>query len=196
MGLPIEQFIIGSNANDILTRFFDTGAMQMAGVHPTISPSMDIQISSNFERLLFELFERDGNRVAETLTAFRESGRFDVPDEVLAEATSLFDGVRFDDDQTRTLIGDVHAATGMLLDPHSAVGLAAARAKRRNADVPMVVLATAHPAKFPDAVEQAAGVRPALPEHLCNLMERDERINVLANDLDQLKNFIETRVAT
>ena len=196
MGLSIEQFVIGSNDNDILTRFFDTGAMQMAGVHPTISPSMDIQVSSNFERLLFELFERDGTRVAETLTAFRETGRFEVPTEVLTQATSLFDGVRFDDDQTRALIGEVHVTTGMLLDPHTAVGLAAARARRRNTDVPMVVLATAHPAKFPDAVEQAAGVRPALPQHLADLMSLDERINVLANDLEQLKSFIETRVST
>lgn len=195
MGLPIEQFIVGSNANDILTRFFTSGAMEMTEVQPTISPSMDIQVSSNFERLLFELLGRDGAAVAETLTRFRASGRFEVPSAVLAEATQMFDGARFSDDETRALIGQVHAATGMLLDPHSAVGLAAARARRRDPKTPMVVLATAHPAKFPDAVEQAAGLRPALPEHLADLMERDERINVLANDMDALKAFIEQRLA-
>ena len=194
MGLPIAQFVVGSNANDILTRFFNSGAMEMTEVAPTISPSMDIQVSSNFERLLFELYGRDGARVAETLTKFRETGRFDVSDDVLAAATRSFDGARFDDDQTRELIGEVHAATGMLLDPHTAVGLAAARAQRRDADIPMIVLATAHPAKFPDAVEAAANVHPALPPHLANLMKRDERINVLADDLDALKAFIEARV--
>ncbi len=195
MGLPVEQFVVGSNSNDILTRFFNSGAMEITGVHPTISPSMDIQVSSNFERLLFELFDRDGTRVADTLTKFRETGRFDVTPEILAEATTLFDAARFDDDETRTLIGELHAATGTLLDPHSAVGLAAARKLRRDSNVPMIVLATAHPAKFPDAVEQASGVHPSLPPHLADLMERDERINVLDNDLHALRAFIEERVS-
>ncbi|MBT6096266.1 MAG: threonine synthase [Rhodospirillaceae bacterium] len=195
MGLPISQFVVGSNSNDILTRFFNSGAMEITGVHPTISPSMDIQVSSNFERLLFELFERDGARVADTLTHFRESGHFNVAPDILAEATALFDAARFDDDETRALIGELHGKTGMLLDPHSAVGLAAARKLRRDNDVPMIVLATAHPAKFPDAVEQASGVHPALPPHLADLMQRDERINVLANDLDALRAFIEMRVS-
>jgi len=195
MGLPIAQFVVGSNANDILARFFQSGAMEMTEVQPTISPSMDIQVSSNFERLLFELFERDGARVKDTLTRFRETGRFEVAPEVLAKARDLFDGAAFDDDATRKLIGEEHARSGYLLDPHTAVGLAAARALRRDPKIPMVVLATAHPAKFPDAVEQAAGIRPDLPPHMADLMTRDEHINVLANDLDALKAFIEERVS-
>ena len=195
MGLPIDQFVVGSNANDILTRFFASGAMEMTEVMPTISPSMDIQVSSNFERLLFELYGRDGKRVAETLAAFRASGRFDVPADILAAAKRQFDGARFDDDATRALIGTEYKRSGQLLDPHSAVGLAAARARRKNANVPLVVLATAHPAKFPDAVEQAAGVRPKLPPHMADLMTRPERVNVLANDLDALRAFIVERVS-
>jgi threonine synthase len=195
MGLPIDQFVVGSNANDILTRFFASGAMEMTEVMPTISPSMDIQVSSNFERLLFELYGRDGKRVAETLGAFRASGRFDVPADILTAAKRQFDGARFDDDATRALIGAEYKRSGQLLDPHSAVGLAAARARRQNTNVPMVVLATAHPAKFPDAVEQAAGIRPQLPPHLADLMTRPERVNVLANDLDALRAFIVERVS-
>jgi threonine synthase len=195
MGLPIDQFVVGSNANDILTRFFASGAMEMTEVMPTISPSMDIQVSSNFERLLFELYGRDGKRVAETLGTFRAGGRFEVPADILAKAKRQFDGARFDDDATRALIGAEYKRSRHLLDPHSAVGLAAARARRQDTSVPMVVLATAHPAKFPDAVEQASGVRPALPPHLADLMTRDERVNVLANDLDALRAFIVERVS-
>ena len=195
MGLAIDQFVVGSNANDILTRFFASGAMEMTDVTATISPSMDIQVSSNFERLLFELYGRDGAKVAETLSGFRATGRFQVPAEILADAKRLFDGARFDDDATRALIGAEYARSGYLLDPHSAVGLAAARARRRDPNVPMVVLATAHPAKFPDAVEQATGVRPDLPPALADLMTRDERINVMANDLDQLRAFITARMS-
>ncbi|MEK9752763.1 MAG: threonine synthase, partial [Rhodospirillaceae bacterium] len=195
MGLPIDQFVVGSNANDILTRFFASGAMEMTEVMPTISPSMDIQVSSNFERLLFELYGRDGKRVAETLGAFRAGGRFEVPADILAKAKRQFDGARFDDDATLALIGAEYTRSRHLLDPHSAVGLAAARARRQDTSVPMVVLATAHPAKFPDAVEQASGVRPALPPHLADLMTRDERVNVLANDLDALRAFIVERIS-
>ena len=190
MGLPVSQFIIGSNANDILTRFLETGTMEMNGVHPTISPSMDIQVSSNFERLLFELFDRDGAKVAATLTAFRETGRFQIEADALAEARKLFSGARFDDDATKAIIAGHLDATGDLLDPHSAVGLAAGRAKRADPETPMVILVTAHPAKFPDAVEDATGQRPALPAHMADLFERTERINPLANDLDALRDFI------
>jgi len=196
MGLPISQFVIGSNANDILTRFFETGAMEMMGVTPTISPSMDIQVSSNFERLLFELFDRDGAKVAQTMTHFRETGKFEVPAEILERATALFDGASFDDEETKALIGVEWAREHHLYDPHTAVGLAAGRECRRDDDVPLVILATAHPAKFPDAVEAASDERPGLPPHLADLLERDERINVLANDLGALKAFIEAKVRT
>ena len=195
MGLPVTQFVVGSNSNDILTRFFDSGIMKITCVEPTISPSMDIQVSSNFERLLFELFGRDGARVAGTLTSFRETGHFSVPPEMLNDAMKEFDGARFDDDETRALIGKVYIESGMLLDPHTAVGLAAARARRRDPAVPMVVLATAHPAKFPDVVEEVSGAHPELPKHLIDLMQRGERINVLANDIGKIKSFIDERVA-
>ncbi len=196
VGLPVAQFVIGSNSNDILTRFLNTGTMKITEVQPTISPSMDIQVSSNFERLLFELFNREGRRVAETLTGFRKTGCFSVPTEVLEKATELFNGARFDDDETRTMISKIYAEKDVLLDPHTAVGLAAARERRRDNIEPMVVLATAHPAKFPDTVEQASGSHPDLPEHLADLMLRNERINVLANDITKLKTFITNRVST
>ncbi|MDD9876042.1 MAG: threonine synthase [Magnetovibrio sp.] len=194
MGLPVKQLIVGSNANDILTRFFETGAMKIGQVVPTISPSMDIQISSNFERLLHELYRRDGAKVAQTMATFRDEGRFAVEAEVLAAARELFDGGRFDDEQTRILIDAHYVATDELLDPHTAVGLSAGRALRKDTAVPMIALATAHPAKFPDAVEDATYRRPDLPAHLADLYERDERINVLANDLDAVRAFIEDRV--
>jgi len=192
-GLPVGQLVVGSNRNDILTRFFETGAMQIDAVHPTISPSMDIQVSSNFERLLFDLQDRDGRRVAAIMEGFRETGRFAVEARVLQAARAMFDGARFDDDATRQTIRGVLEDFGRLIDPHTAVGLAAGRARRRDLGVPMVALATAHPAKFPDAVEAATGVRPALPAHLSDLFERPERCAVLADDLAQLKRHVEER---
>jgi threonine synthase len=190
MGLPVSQFIIGSNSNDILTRFFDTGTMQMNGVHPTISPSMDIQVSSNFERLLFELYERDGDTVTALLDGFRKNGTFSVDPEHHRRASDLIDGARFDDQQTMAMIKTVYAEQGELLDPHSAIGVAAGRAKRRDPSVPMIALATAHPAKFPDAVKKASGVSPVLPERLADLFERDEKIEHLPNDLATVQQFI------
>ncbi len=193
MGLPVSQLVVGSNRNDILTRFFDTGTMRIGEVHPTISPSMDIQISSNFERLLFDLEGRDGRRVAKVMEDFRKTGRFAVEAKALAAARAVFDGARFDDETTKKVIKAVLEKTGVLVDPHTAVGIAAARARRRDVSVPMVALATAHPAKFPDAVEQATGVRPPLPERLKDLFERQERCEVLANDLARIKRLIQER---
>ncbi len=190
MGLPIEQFIVGSNANDILARFFDNGAMTMAEVAPTLSPSMDIQVSSNFERLLFDLLDRDGAAVAHTLSGFRESGSFDLDPARFEELRGLFDGYRLDDAGTLAEIAHRYEACGELLDPHSAIGTAAAAAKIRD-DIPaMVALATAHPAKFPDAVERATGRRPALPERLADLYEREERLEELPNDLARLQDHV------
>jgi len=193
MGLPVSQLVVGSNRNDILTRFFETGAMQMGEVHPTISPSMDIQVSSNFERLLFDLEGRDGARVAAIMEGFRKSGRFTVEARTLAAARAVFDGARFDDEATRKTIKAVLEQTGVLVDPHTAVGIAAGRARRRDLGVPMVALATAHPAKFPDAVEAATGARPALPERLKDLLARDERCAVLANDAAAVKRHVHER---
>ena len=190
MGLPIAGLVVGSNRNDILTRFFATGRMEMEAVTPTLSPSMDIQVSSNFERLLFELQDRDGAAVAGMLEAFRATGRFDVEPDRWHRACALFSGARFDDDDTKATIRDVYEATGELLDPHSAVGVAAARALGGDTAEPMISLATAHPAKFPDAVEAATGVRPALPDRLADLMEREERYAVLDNDIGAVEGHI------
>jgi threonine synthase len=193
MGLPVSQLVVGSNRNDILTRFFESGAMKIGEVHPTISPSMDIQVSSNFERLLFDLEGRDGDRVATIMAGFRKTGRFTVEAGTLQAARAIFDGARFDDEVTKKTIHAVLKKSGEMIDPHTAVGLAAGRAQRRDMSVPLVALATAHPAKFPDAVESATGVRPALPGRLKDLFERQERCTVIANDLAAIKNHVQER---
>jgi threonine synthase len=195
MGLPIAQLVVGSNANDILFRFLETGGMEMGTVQPTLSPSMDIQVSSNFERLLFDLLGRDGARVAETMRRFRAERRFVLDAAAMDTVRALFSGHRVDDAETIAVMRDVHRATGELIDPHTAIGIAAARARRRDASTPVVALATAHPAKFPEAVERATGIRPALPERLGDLFEREERVVALPNDVAALKAFIAARVA-
>jgi threonine synthase len=193
-GAPIERLVIGSNSNDILTRWARTGDMAQHGVVPTLSPSMDIQVSSNHERLLFELLGRDGAATAEMMTRFRAVGAVEAPHDPTFVAASL------DDQATLDVIADLYRRTGYLADPHTAVGIGAARAQRDGhgdgrADLPVVCMATAHPAKFPDAVEQATGVRPALPEHLADLFDRPERYDVLPNDLATVQAHIETCVS-
>lgn len=193
MGLPVSQLVVGSNRNDILTRFFETGTMDMLPVEPSLSPSMDIQVSSNFERLLYDLLDQDGDAVAGTLSSFRASGRFDLAPERLQRARRLFDGYRLDDEETLAEVARLHRTTGEIIDPHSAIGIAAARARRRE-DVPvMIAMATAHPAKFPDAVERGCGIRPALPSALADLYEREERLTSLPNDLTGLMAFVEEK---
>ncbi len=189
-GAPIESLVIGSNTNDILTRFVETRAMVNDGVTPTLSPSMDIAVSSNFERLLFEMNGRDGGMTAEQMNRFRAVGRLDVEsDQFDAWIAPVFKAACFDDSQTLATIADVYRRTGMLTEPHTAVGIAAARAKG-DPGVPIVTLATAHPAKFPDAVERATGIRPPLPPHLADLFERHERTSLLANDLGAVQAFV------
>jgi threonine synthase len=195
MGLPISQLIIGSNRNDILTQFFRTGRMEIGDVHPTISPSMDIQVSSNFERFLFEILDRDPDRLRALMEGFRDTGALEVSSGSLDAAQEIFSGESFDDDHTRATIKAVHKETGRLIDPHTAVGVAAGRALRRNPDEPLVFIGAAHPAKFADAVETAAGVRPQPPARFDGLMEREERCRVLANDLPRVQDFIAGRLA-
>jgi threonine synthase len=190
MGLEVDQFVVGSNSNDILTRFFETGAMTTGEVQPTISPSMDIQVSSNFERFAFDLLDRDGDRVRAVMDAFRESGTFSIDNKALEFAQALFYGARFDDEATKQTIHEVFEATGEMVDPHTAVGIAAGRAQRRDKSVPMIALATAHPAKFPDAVKDATGKLPALPDRLADLMDGEERCQVLANDFDLVRAYV------
>ncbi len=191
-GAPIEQLIIGSNSNDILTRWSRTGDLAQLGVVPTLSPSMDIQVSSNHERLLFELLGRDGAATADLMGRFRGVGSVEAPHDPTMVGASL------DDDATLDEIADLYHRTGYLADPHTAVGIGAARACRAaddDGDRPVVCMATAHPAKFPDAVEQATGVRPELPPHLADLHERPERYDVLAADLEAVRAYVESRVA-
>ncbi|HSL58037.1 MAG TPA: threonine synthase [Acidimicrobiales bacterium] len=190
MGLPVRRFVVGSNRNDILTRFFTTGSMTIDEVVPTLSPSMDIQVSSNLERLLFELNGRDGEALATLMARFRAEGTISFPPELLARVSESFTGASIDDERTSATIRLVHERDGILVDPHTAVGLAAAHAVGADG-LPQVVLATAHPAKFPDAVEAATGVRPPLPEHLADLFEREERCDALANDLEAVERYVE-----
>jgi threonine synthase len=190
MGLPVDQLVVGSNRNDILTRWLESGEMRAAGVVPTLSPSMDIQVSSNVERLLFELNGRDGGVTAEQMQRFRTTGSLTLEPDQHAEVSSRFSAARLDDEGTLALIGEVYRTTGMMLDPHSAVGLHAARSCWRDREVPMVSMATAHPAKFPDAVRQATGHHPELPDHLAGLLERAEQFTVLPNDLAAIEQFI------
>ena len=191
MGLDISQFIIGSNANDILIRFIESGRMEGKDVVPTTSPSMDIQISSNFERFMFELLGRDSNALTKLMDEYKEKGSFSVSDGFLEKLKSRMDGERFTDEETAKLIGAIHEQTGYLLDTHSAIGVGAARTRRWDPSIPMIALATAHPAKFPDAVEAASGVRPGLPDFLADLYDREERSVTLENGVDVVKSYIE-----
>ena len=196
MGAPIRHLVVASNENDILTRFFETHEMTARGVHPTISPSMDIQVSSNFERLLFEMNARDGAVTAAQMSMFRERGSLLVePDQWNDWIEPVFRASRASDHDTLETMRRVHEATGILLDPHTAVGVKAAR-EWRDDTVPMVTMATAHPAKFPDAVERATGVRPELPVHLADLMERPETTSRLVNDLAAVERFVDEFVAS
>ena len=190
MGLPIERFLVGSNRNDILTRYFESGAMTVEGFEPSLSPAMDIQVSSNFERLLFEAYGRDGDAVKRLMDGLVQSGSYTVEPGPRAEIDSRFTGTRLDDEGTKAVIGDVLKTTGQLIDPHTAVGIHAARAAHLPPEIPCIVLATAHPSKFPDAVEEATGHRPSLPPDLEDLFDRQERMTTLPNDLVRVQDFV------
>ncbi|MEO5338089.1 MAG: threonine synthase [Magnetospirillum sp. WYHS-4] len=195
MGLPVEHLAVGSNSNDILTRFFETGTMETRTVVPTSSPSMDIQISSNFERLLFDSFGRDGQALAAVLEEFRKTGAVSFGEARWKWTCSLFEGHRLDDDGVTEAIRRFHAATGEILDPHSVIGAVAGRKAKRPPASVTVSVATAHPAKFPDAVKRATGIHPALPARMADLFDRPERLDVLPNDLGAVRDFIAGRVA-
>jgi threonine synthase len=195
MGLPLARLVIGTNKNDILARYLEKGHMEIEAVAPSLSPAMDIQVPSNFERLLFELLGREGGAVAETMLLFRQ--RRALPENAAAwhAARGLFAAKRVDDDETMATIAKVHAGSGVLIDPHTAVAIAAGGSalETNREKVPMIVLASAHPAKFPEAVERATGIRPPLPPTFGDLFERPERIFVLRNDLAAVRGFIESR---
>ncbi|MFO1069338.1 MAG: threonine synthase [Geminicoccaceae bacterium] len=194
MGLPVARLVVATNRNDILARFLATGRYAAGEVHPTISPSMDIQVASNFERLVHDLLDGDPAAVRAWMAGFARDRSAAVAPAALERARGLFAGHRTDESTTRDVIADTLRRTGELIDPHTAVGLAGAAACRPEAAVPMVTLATAHPAKFPDAVEAAAGVRPALPPHMAGLFDLPERCVTLANDLDALRAHIRQKV--
>lgn len=191
MGLPINQLIVATNRNDILHRFMSGNRYNKDALHPTLSPSMDIMVSSNFERLLFDMHGRDGAKVTELMEHFRATGEMSVEDERWTETRKLFDSLAVDDEQTCATIAKVYKDTGELLDPHTAIGVHAARECRRSLAIPMVTLGTAHPVKFPEAVQKAVpSASPVLPMHMADLFEREERCTVLANDLAVVQNFV------
>ena len=196
MGLPVERLVVASNENDILTRALTTGDHRLTDVTPTMSPSMDIQVSSNFERLLFEMHDRDAGHTAGLMRQLVEHRAFRIRDDAAATVQSLFHAGRCTESETLATIAAVHRNTGMIIDPHTAVGVAVAERLRGARGTPMVTLATAHPAKFPDAVERAIGVRPALPERLADLCQRVERCTLLPNDLSTVMEHIRERVET
>ncbi len=195
MGVPIDQLIVATNRNDILARFFARGSMTIGKVMPTISPSMDIQVSSNFERLLFDILGRDGAAVRRMMESFRQSGRLKIDSAAMRDLRKVFASDRRTDRQTARIIEAEFDASGVALDPHTAIGVDVGRAKRRDPAVPLVALATAHPAKFPDAVAAATGERPVLPPRLAGLMDLPERFVVLDNDIAALKAHIRERIS-
>ncbi len=194
MGLPVERLIIGSNRNDILTRFFETGVMKTGAVEPSLSPSMDIQISSNFERFLFDFLDRDAERVAGLMQQFKEEGEFSLSGAEMDRARTEFEAYRCDDQQTKRIMPQCYADTGYILDPHTAVGMHAASQSNSDELAPIIALACAHPAKFPDAVHEAIGMRPELPPHLEDLYDRSEFVTSLDNNLETVQDFVRQNI--
>jgi threonine synthase len=192
MGLPIERLVIATNHNDILHRTLQTGAHVKEGVVPSISPSMDIQVSSNFERALYYAYGQDGAAVAQQMQALRTEGGFTVSQGALEFLRETFASGRASEAETSDTIRATHLATGEILCPHSAVGVKVAGAHQ--GATPMITLATAHPAKFPDAVQAATGISPPLPNRMADLYERKERMTPVANDLGQLETLIRKRI--
>ena len=179
MGLPVDRLVVATNVNDILTRTLATGMYELREVVPTSSPSMDIQVASNFERLLFDIHGRDGRAVRALMASLAQSRRFALSAQALSALRAVFSADRADENETAATIRTILRETGHLIDPHTAVGVAVAEKEIRDPSIPMVVLGTAHPAKFPDAVEAACGVRPPLPEWLADLDRRPERVTTL-----------------
>ncbi|MEO0655018.1 MAG: threonine synthase [Pseudomonadota bacterium] len=192
MGLPIDKLVIATNQNDILHRTIATGQHVKEGVTPSISPSMDIQVSSNFERALFDAYDRDAAAVSQLMDELGHKGGFPVSQGALEALREIYASGRVSEEETSQTIRDMHARTGEILCPHSAIGVRVAEAAADPA-TPMITLATAHPAKFPDAVEAATGLRPPLPNRMADLYERNERLVRVDNDLHAIEALIEER---
>ena len=190
MGLPIDQLVVATNTNDILHRCISNNDFAKHPLIHTLSPSMDIVISSNFERLLFDCYDRDGAAINDLMNRFQTED-VALTDSAFANVRSLFDSYKVDDEQTVNTIADVYQTTEYLLDPHSAIGVEAARQVRRRDDIPMITLATAHPAKFPEPVMKAGYPHePELPHHMASLFNDEERYTVLENDLAAVHSFL------
>jgi threonine synthase len=190
MGLPIDRLVIATNVNDILARTLATGAYELREVTATTSPSMDIQVASNFERMLFDVYERDARPVRALMAALAQSRRFVLSAHALGSLRATFSADRADADETAATIRTVRRESGYFVDPHTAVAIAVAEKETRDPAVPMVVLGTAHAAKFPDAMEAACGVRPPLPDWLSDLHQRPERVTMLPADPAQVERHI------
>ncbi|MHA7888549.1 threonine synthase [Roseicyclus sp.] len=193
MGLPIERLVVATNQNDILHRALSTGDYVTYGVSPSISPSMDIQVSSNFERALFDAYGRDGAAVAQLMDELKQGGGFHISQGALESLRADFASGRASEEETSAMIARALPQMGELLCPHSAVGVHVAQGFLGS--TPMVTLATAHPAKFPDAVEAATGIRPALPPRMADLHERPERMTRVENDLHEIETLIRKEIA-
>ena len=195
MGLPIDRLVIATNHNDILHRTLETGEYRRGAVLPSTSPSMDIQVSSNFERLLFELYDREGAAVSALMGELARDGGFRLSQGALDRLRADFDSASASEAETAAAIAATCRASGAVVCPHTAVGIHAAAVRRNDPAVPMVVLATAHPAKFPDAVEAACGLRPALPPRMADLMAKPERMTRVPNDLRAIEDVIGRKTA-
>jgi threonine synthase len=194
MGLPVRRLVVATNVNDILARTIASGRYEIEAVIATSSPSMDIQVSSNFERLLFDACGRDPAVIRRLMHSLAQSGAFGLRQEELGWIRQVFEAGRTDEAATARRIAATLETTGTLVDPHTAVGLdVAARLLARGDAGTMITLSTAHPAKFPDAVERACGVRPGLPPRMADLFDRPERFSVLANDAAAVEAFVEGR---
>jgi len=186
--LPIEKLVIATNQNDILHRAISGGAYETQGVTPSISPSMDIQVSSNFERVLYDVYDRDGGAVTQLMQELNGQGGFKISQGALEQLRGLFASGRCSEEETLAMIKRANVEMGELLCPHSAVGVHVAQ--DHLGTTPMITLATAHPAKFPDAVEQASGIRPDLPVRMADLFDREERVTRVDNDLAALQALV------
>ena len=198
IGLPISKLICGSNQNDILTRFFNNGLMERKNVLPSYSPSMDIQVSSNFERLLYEINERDTEKVKQQMIKFKNNGKFEITKNQLEKINNLFSAYMISDEETLEIINKVYTDYNYILDPHSAIGYGAAQKALDNniisKDMSVISLACAHPAKFPEIISKSINVMPKKPFHLENIMSSKEYFNIMDPSINDVQNFIKSNM--
>ena len=198
IGLPISKLICGSNQNDILTRFFNNGTMERKNVLPSYSPSMDIQVSSNFERLLYEINEKDTDKVKQQMKEFKNYGNFEITKNQLEKINNLFSAYMISDEETLEIINKVYTDYNYILDPHSAIGYGAAQKALDNniisKDMTVISLACAHPAKFPEIISKSINVMPKKPPHLENIMSSKEYFNIMDPSINDVQNFIKSNM--